>query len=559
MAIMNFREIVSVGRAVFAGLIALALAVCAPRANANVYATNIKLNDGTNNVTVSPGTPVTISYILNEPASGGVRIDIGLGAGVARSIALTNGQPGTFRGANSVEWDGNVPAGVYSVSVTATSAGYTNWTLITDDTNPGNYVWEGRGIAVNRNPSSPYYGRVYVSNARDGLDPVGVPGDAVGILKLNADASPAEEGASSTGGHPWAGDLFSPWKIEVSDEGWVYVNDFTAGGEVFRWDPVLSPESKLHVLRPDNYPYPQVQLSGPALAVDGTNLHLWMADASTSGSIGLVRYNLSANGACPTNNTGVNAVPTGGSLDVYAYDVAADQSGGVYTIQNFATPGDPSPRVLRFTAPSGAVSVTNADWAIGAGDNTMGRASGVAVDPTGKYVAVAFRGIKPGADSTNGCTQIFSATNGALVANLDLGVPINGETKHENTDCAWDAVGNVYYIDNWAAAWRAFSPPGTNQAVTRALATIQVSGNGGGSQMMPIHSVTVSGGVVTMKFAGAAGDAPTSFVVQTTTSVVGSFAPAANASVTAGSAPGEFQATVPVAGATQFYRVVKGS
>src|SRR5215475_3470091 len=43
-----------------------------PSARANVYATNIKLNGGNTNLTLLPGDPVTITYILNEPASLGV-------------------------------------------------------------------------------------------------------------------------------------------------------------------------------------------------------------------------------------------------------------------------------------------------------------------------------------------------------------------------------------------------------------------------------------------------------------------------------------------------------
>src|SRR5215467_8607264 len=192
-------------------------------ARANVYATNIKLNGGLTNATT---VPATISYVLNEPASLGVTVKILFGSTVVRTITITNG-PGTALGTNTVIWDGNndssnpVGTGTYSVSVTAASSGYGDWTQISSDTN--NYVWEGRGIAVDRNPSSLYYGRVFVGNADTG--PGFKNGDLLGIQKLNADGSPADEGGFSTGGFSWFGGTVSPWKIEVSADDFVYISD----------------------------------------------------------------------------------------------------------------------------------------------------------------------------------------------------------------------------------------------------------------------------------------------------------------------------------------------
>src|SRR5690349_7451363 len=91
-------------------------------ARANVYATNIKLNDATNNVTIGLGGGVGINYILNEPASAGVTIKILSGSTVVRSIGVASGNPGTARGTNTVTWDGkndvggSVSGGTYAIS-----------------------------------------------------------------------------------------------------------------------------------------------------------------------------------------------------------------------------------------------------------------------------------------------------------------------------------------------------------------------------------------------------------------------------------------------------------
>src|SRR5205807_6312428 len=138
-------------------------------------------------------------------------------------IAIPAGAPGTLRGTNVVVWnttdDNSTPVsqGTYGIAITAAALGYSGWTQITLDEADGNAVWEGRGIAVDQNTNSPYYGRVLVSNAA-----VNDPGAnnwlgyQVGVLKCNADASYADEGGLSTGGYPWAGDGFSPWHLEVS-------------------------------------------------------------------------------------------------------------------------------------------------------------------------------------------------------------------------------------------------------------------------------------------------------------------------------------------------------
>ena len=57
-----------------------------PRAQANVYATNIRLNGSLTNVTVSGS--VTISYTLNEPASAGLILEIKSGLNTLRTFHM---------------------------------------------------------------------------------------------------------------------------------------------------------------------------------------------------------------------------------------------------------------------------------------------------------------------------------------------------------------------------------------------------------------------------------------------------------------------------------------
>ena len=547
--------------------LALALTAFAPSAQANVYATNIKINGGTTNLSVQPGTSVSISYILNEPASAGVTVKVLSGATAVRSISLAGGAVGAKRGTNTVVWDGKdnggsiVPGGNYSVSITAASTGYSRWTVTTDDNNDGNYSWEARGIAVDRNIQSPYYGRVFVGNSTDNSAGGASPlfGDYLGIQKLNADGSYADEGGFSDGDVAWQGGGFAPWKIRVSDDDKVYVMDLAGFGDVYRFDPIISTNSILHVLRGDNDG--TNELSGMAVVGTGASTQLWMTDDHSLGS-GILKFGVTADGTCATNDTGTTVVGVGGSLDAAPYAVALDKSGNVYCVQNRQGQGDLSPRVFRFPAydpgTNGGVPITNADWSVPASDDTAGT-HGIAVDPTGTYVAACFWGYGTSPPYTGGNLKIYYATNGMVVTNFDFGVSYTNKhtdqysinpTQHMDTDADWDAVGNLYYLDDLGIVWRAVSPPGTNQATTVALPVVQV---GGAAQPFYITSIAVSAGTVTIRFTGGSSDLASAFSLLSAPLAKGAYSPAAGAIITGSG--GNFQATVPANGPVQFYRV----
>lgn len=526
-----------------------------PDARANVYATNIKLNGGLANLSIPPGQPVTISYILNEPASLGVTLDVLSGATVVRSLSLPAGAPGALAGTNSVVWDGNdassnsVPFGTYAIRITAATSGYTNWQQISTDSADNTFVNGGRGIDVDRNTNSVYYGRIFVANALGGAGTQ--PGWQVGILKFNADTSVADEGFISQDGYNWAGNSLSPWKLQVAADDMVYVNDFNQSGLINKWDPTFSSNSLAPVLRADNLP-PGAQLRGQALSGTATNLQLFMADDVLDG-LGLARWSLT-NGACATNDTGTSIVGLDTNFVSGPADVALDPAGNFYTCQSVSDSSNPIARVFCYPAydPSTNGPENTPTWAIGQGDDNYGGANGLAVDPTGTYVAVAFEGVLLNSSLTNGCTRIFYTTNGALAADIDLNVPMDliGDPEHDDLDCAWDAVGNLYYIDDWYGYWRVFSPPGTNQASTVAAIVVQVQ--------LPapptLTSVAVNAGTVTIGFTAGTNDAPANFTLVSAVNPAGPYATASGYAITQIS-PGVFQATVPVNGPIQFYRV----
>jgi len=535
--------------------LALALAAFAPSARANVYATNIKIDGvltGTTNVT--QGSSVTITYILNEPASSGVTIKI-LAAGIpVRTINIAGGSAGTIRGTNSVVWNGKsdlnvtVPPGTYSVSVTAASTGYSHWTQITTDTNAGNSAayWPD-GIAVDTTTNSPYYGRVMVGNGTS----TGA-GGAAGVVKCNADGSLADEGQSNAGyGFPqdgFLGDSCRSLKYITDDR--IAFNNWTGNGKIIACDMIMSTNQTLW--DSGNLPGAPWVNNLPSGMADievtdpGTSNAMAYVGDGDYPSQGVWAWPLTNNGAYDPNFAGIQILQSSGSCAVTlrtGYGLIVDTNGDVFMGQVRSNPGDPVPRLFDFTNwPSATLPLCsqNLNWAIGGGDDTFRSINDLCIDsrlnPT--YVSAALSG-------GSGGIRIVYATNGAVAMNIEqfevppvitstsisngtVRINFTGDPTRGAADftlvstnnapsllasftptagatitggngvftasvatsgaaefyaikqngvfyisTSWDNVGNVYG-GTGAHFWRAFSPPGANQATTLAVATVQV-------------------------------------------------------------------------------------
>jgi hypothetical protein len=245
--------------------LALALAMYAPSARANVYATNIKLNGSLASATnVQSG--LAISYILNEPATLGTTIRIFSGPTVVNIMSIPSGRVGTLMGLNTVFWGGTnslgaiLPAGTngipYSVSITPAANGFPVWTQTSVDTNSGMPANYPLGIDINRNANSPYYGRVVMGCASAGPN-TNTPDAAklIGLFKMNADGSQADEGWFGYAGYilndaggaatgqmnngASAGQTalgYNPMKIRIGDDDRIYWIDNSDYGAIIATD-----------------------------------------------------------------------------------------------------------------------------------------------------------------------------------------------------------------------------------------------------------------------------------------------------------------------------------
>ncbi len=457
---------------------------CNNSVHANVYATDIRMNGSLNAGVTVPGAPVAISYILNDDADAGVSLRIMAGTNVIDTFTIPGGSRGSHVGLNSILWGGTNESGlrvepeIYTVSISAASLGYDDWTTLTDDST--NFFVPGpRGIDVNRNTNSPYYGRVFVGcTVPADAQWLGLLADAqgFGIQKSNADGSPAEEGDFSNGGLSWGAGTaqfayYSPWKIAVAANDKVYINDFSGFGFVYAFDETISTNYQ-SALTTANYPY-QIPnppfLSGLYTTGSGTNCEIWMSDTFPGTSVGIVRWQLLADGTVSTNDTGTTIIPVTNisPMSVSSYDLAIDSNGFIYTIQQISTNDFGVPALMCFP-PYEGFPETNAVWSTGAGDPALQYDYGIAVNPSATLVAVAVRGDGDPESGMTGMLNLYNARNGLFVTNLDQ----TGGDQY--TDVAWDNVGNLYALDTFSNVWRVYSPPGANQAATAAVPFIQV-------------------------------------------------------------------------------------
>ncbi len=141
-------------------------------------------------------------------------------------------------GTTNVNWNGvttgtNVPAGVTNFSL----AGHTSYTLTVFKIGTGAPsviksfgAGTPRGVDVNKNPASPYFGRVYLVNG------------GTGVFLLNSDLSGVRTNTVVTGGVAWGqggtSTGTSPYRLAINADDYLTVGDASINGSaVWRIDP----------------------------------------------------------------------------------------------------------------------------------------------------------------------------------------------------------------------------------------------------------------------------------------------------------------------------------
>jgi len=506
----------------------VALATASAPVSANVYATDLKFSapavDATN-----PNATVDLSFRLNEQANE-TGIDI---YRADNNTLVRHADLGVqARGRVSWTWDlkDNSSQSVsknteYYYKVRAKSNGYSAWTQISNDNDQAGKFFYPRSVDVNKDPASPFFGRIYVNNP--------VPGTtskppapqrtlaAKGIFSMFADMTDAlgQGDTPMTGGAAWkAAKYYSPWHVVVGPDNKVYMFDWADGHAGVwvapadlsgSWVAILDPQDESITagdLASDGAAVPPAShgsVSGGVVVGKGLDRKLYTVDEdiadpaypkTSTGSVWM--YPIGAADARYSKSPSIlwNDGVAGNIVINSQMDIDVDADGNFFVCQNRSNASDTRPSVWKIAADGNAAnnyaplwdSKFATDWYNTGGDWLRNNSSGVAVDKFHNRIASA---------GGTGKVNVFSTS----LAKASLVQVQNDSTTSVNatTDVAFDAAGNIYVSDNVIQLLRVWSPPdGANEYTTKSAFTFVPTSGDTAAPATPVVTApaTVTGG-----------------------------------------------------------------
>jgi hypothetical protein len=351
-----------------------------------------------------------------------------------------------------------------------------------------------RGLAVNTDPASPYFGRVYVANMSVTNSPPFARPVGDGIYVLNSDLSDAlgQGDIALTGGLDFTQSATaSPFRVVVGRDGNLYISDWSdATGSVYVTDPNVSAGSGQNVLGgPAGGPFPvtvdRIHGSIGGLWVEGSlatgDLTVFTVDEDLQTDPGsstanqrqaLWRHDIGATlpgpFVMPTKiaDHANSFLRTVGNQTV---DLDRTTNGHMF-VSNYRSTGA-EPNVWMVDTNTGAIawnSLTESRALAGSSTapDFLRAAGGIAASPMGDYLAV-----------------INIETNGIAILPMVDGKPDitnrmyfqgMGVTTAQGREVAFDAAGNLYAVSSGAGLLRVFSPGGKSTAITGSDGTFRV-------------------------------------------------------------------------------------
>lgn len=470
----------------------LATGLSAVIAHATPYATELANTSG------------TVSFTLNEAADN-VKITYSSTTTVLGPLAA--GSYSTNIGATSpfaVEVTKNGGIG-YKTATAPNVAG-----KIQISTDPLLSIFNSpRGVAVNKNPGSPFFGRIYVANSAAGASGSRtLTGKGLYTLKADFSDSPNAYGnAGQQAGLPYAAaSANAPLKLSVGPDSYVYVADYgDASSLVSRMDGNLQNGQLVldYIGGPSTLPTGQNHGSTFKVMATGSletgDLAVYTVDEDYKGASGaeptlsLWRYDIGS-GPLTNQNHGTKILTPYWNNVSLLTDFVIGTNGYFYVLQYRAIQAPPNTTGPALSVyDSGGILLTNsldmwreinADPSI-LGDVLTNAYGGIAISPNNKYLAL---NLLVG-------TWILPLKDGIPdIANrlyLDTGTTANGRS------CDFDIAGNLYTVSSGDARLRAFSPGGPSVATTTSDGTFNL--------FVPEAEVSVAATVATISESGGPG------------------------------------------------------
>jgi hypothetical protein len=493
----------------------MATLLSAHRADASPYASCLTNNAG------------VISFRLNEAAQfvsitftnvASVTVTTNLGAKSA-GLTVTNlvSVPGNFTvNVTNLSAPGYVSGLPIQISNDQTNNTITTGGIITNTLRFSN----PRSVAVNLNPASPSFGRIYVANSIPGAPTAAATrtlGD--GIYILNADYSDTYgqgTNARNAGFTAFTNavtgstdDGNTPWRLEIGEDNNLYIADFSSNnGCIFQTDPSVT--TGINVLvgfgiagAPNSSPSANHGRIGSSVIAKGStntgNLVLYALDTdatATSDGVGnhIMKWDIGAGplpvdltaGTVVSNMDNATLLPNPGINE----DLAQGPDGKFYLSQNRSVGNeggvfvvDPASDGLSAFNPvadnlwdevydSRADSIGN----YGATVDILLQTRGIKVSPDGKYLAVV---------RDDNQVWIIQLTNG--IPDLSTRkLMVNTGTTTLGRDISFDAANNLYVLSSGQQVLRVFSPGYRTIAQTSSKGTFVFT------NVLPANTVSVT-------------------------------------------------------------------
>ncbi len=231
---------------------------------ANIYASGLSMT--------SEEVGYNFDFLLNENARE-VLIEFTDGTEVLGSYnagALDKGQNSIFVSNKDIPSDENM-----RWQVKASAPGIINPIKISDETQAQMQFWGPRGLAVDNNPESPWFGRIYVSETQGGTVSNRTTNNGIYILDPMFTDITGQGATAYTGGHNWHTSS-SPFRICVASDGCVFMSDWSdTHSGVYVMDPA-NPAGEFTAVFGGERDIESGLLTHNGVIIGGSSPHCWV-------------------------------------------------------------------------------------------------------------------------------------------------------------------------------------------------------------------------------------------------------------------------------------------
>ena len=411
-----------------------------PEAKANIYASELKAEQTTDGY--------NLKFTLNEAATS-VIVNIYNGNDVVKAI-----EAGALpKGLQTVSvLFADLPEGTFTWKVTAMTTGIDRPMKISDNTQPQLQFYSPRGVAVDNSFESPFFGRVYATETVPGAVTNRTTKDGVYVLNSALQDVTGQGANSYAGGVTWGG-ASSPMRLNVAEDGKVYISDWSdAHPGVWIMDP-----ADPTVFKPvfEGLTKATSGLSGKdGVNVHGSIAHCWVTgtgedtklftfdedylDATATSAGNLLQYNignLTAPWQSAPSAVVYNDILNGNLQQNFNSCIAPDGRGGWWISQNRAEDAILIPSLIHVGA-DGMVNFNSGKTPSLIGNSVSG---GMAISYDGTRLAMGCK------DEVKIFSVTFSETGVPTLTRLHSIKPAMGANS---AGLAFDRAGNVYVISN---------------------------------------------------------------------------------------------------------------